>query len=145
MRTEITLTTIADFNSAIAYYLEKLPFLLSGPPNDSTLKEWVAKHEVNVHTPVFGMNWKNPDVHHITQVWSNTSGGWQGIGGSAMTRNYTTVIINNHYYLAAVFYGGRLAYLAEVDEKFRALGDLQKLPGIQDCEASLTVLYTTKR
>ena len=55
------------------------------------------------------------DVYAFPQSWSDTSLGFGGLAGQAFTSAYTTVIISN-LRIAAVYIGGRLAYLAEVDE-----------------------------
>jgi hypothetical protein len=54
-----------------------------------------------------------PGINMFRQVWGNTSGGHEGIGGSAMTDQMTYVIDlcdrdgNVTYF---VFFGGRLGY-----------------------------------
>ena len=50
-------------------------------------------------------------IHHFIQTWPSTALGFGGMGGSAMTSAYTTVVIckNN----AAIYFDGRLAYVIE--------------------------------
>lgn len=51
------------------------------------------------------------DFYVFTQIWGSTSTGFGGIGCDAMTKAYTTVIIESAYNYAAVFFGERLAYI----------------------------------
>lgn len=54
-----------------------------------------------------------PGINMFRQIWGNTSGGFEGIGGSAMTDQMTYVIDlcdrdgNVTYF---IFFGGRLGY-----------------------------------
>ena len=49
------------------------------------------------------------EVIQFHQIWGSTALGFGGIGGSAMTGAYTTIIIMFEY--AAVFFDGRFAYM----------------------------------
>lgn len=53
----------------------------------------------------------NFELYMFPQTWGDTSLGFSGIGGQAITTAYTTVIIesNSNYY--GVFFGERLAYV----------------------------------
>lgn len=53
------------------------------------------------------------------QVWGDTSLGFGGIGGQAMTTVYTTVVIDDVSGWCGVFFGERLAYIIlNPNEKF---------------------------
>ena len=49
-------------------------------------------------------------VYHFPQTWGDTSTGFGGIAGQAFTTAYTTVVIESSVN-AAVYFGGRLAYV----------------------------------
>lgn len=70
------------------------------------------------------------DVIHFPQLWGSTALGFGGIGGSAMTTAYTTVVISGEN--AAVFFNGRHCYSVEKinaafseDLKSRRMEDLK--------------------
>lgn len=48
------------------------------------------------------------ECYHFPQLWPSTALGFGGVGGSAMTTAYTTVLV--HAGKAAVFFGGQYAY-----------------------------------
>ena len=50
-------------------------------------------------------------VEVFSQVWGSTALGFDGVGGSAMTEAYTTVIVANSVYY--VYFDGRIAYKVE--------------------------------
>lgn len=59
------------------------------------------------------------DIHIFEQMWGNTSGGFEGIGGSAMTVQNTYVLIpKNFEHDCLVFFAGRFAYKVPYSEKF---------------------------
>lgn len=58
-------------------------------------------------------NW---EIKIFQQWWGNTSGGFEGIGGSALTRQMTYVIHNNID--AYVFFSGRFAYKIKINNNF---------------------------
>lgn len=85
--------------------------------------------------------WENISLHVVPQMWGNTSGGRQNIGGAAMTEAYTT-IIENKYNLAFIFYYGKISYICVMDETYKELKDNGfRLPGNKDCVHKLEVLY----
>jgi len=59
------------------------------------------------------------EVYIFEQLWGNTSGGFEGIGGSAMTTQTTYVLIPKFDHDCLVFFGGRFAYKAPYNEKFK--------------------------
>lgn len=65
------------------------------------------------------------------QVWGNTSGGFEGIGGSAMTSQRTYVFIPfDDDEKCLVFFGGRFAYHADYCEAFKEDLARQQLVGV---------------
>lgn len=63
------------------------------------------------------------DVHHFPQTWGSTALGFGGMGGAAMTKAYTTVIVCRDN--AAVFFAGRHCYSVDnINEAFKE--DLNK-------------------
>lgn len=83
--------------------------------------------------------WDQVDFHIIQQTWGNTSGGWQGIGGAAMTTDYSVIVTNKFLNVAFVYFGGRLAYICEMDERF----NLDRIKGHNECD-DLSLLYKFK-
>jgi len=61
------------------------------------------------------------ELYMFEQTWGNTSGGFEGIGGSAMTNQRTYVFIPTtatEQEECLVFFGGRFAYHAPYSETF---------------------------
>ena len=96
---------------------------------------WMAREEIIL--------WNEIDFHVVKQEWGNTSGGWGGIGGAAMTSQYTVIIENYWFGFVCVYYHGKLAYICEMDSKYQEyMGKgYGSLPGIEDCRKKLTVIY----
>jgi hypothetical protein len=88
-------------------------------------------------------HWKEVNLYVINQMWGNTSGGWEGIGGSAMTSSYTTIIENKHGEAIFVYYNGKLAYIAKSNNKLKKYSEnnFSYLPGIQTCGDVLDIIY----
>lgn len=55
----------------------------------------------------------NTTVHVFPQMWGSTALGFKGIGGSAMTTAYTTVIQVDNTELYGVFFGEEFAYFVD--------------------------------
>lgn len=90
--------------------------------------------------------WKDINLHLVSQMWSNTSCGWEGIGGSAMSSAYTLIIESKWFNLVFVYYRGKLAYICENDEKYESVKQKHfiGLPGYNSCLDKLTVIYRNK-
>ena len=91
--------------------------------------------------------WRDINTYVVRQVWGNTSGGWQSIGGAAMTADYTIVIENLIYGVIFVYYGGSLAYIAKIDDnlsKYRQT-NYSRLPGLGSCAKDLTLFYKARK
>ena len=59
----------------------------------------------------------NYKIKMFPQFWGNTSGGFEGIGGSAITKQMTYVIHDDT--LAFVFFAGRFAYKIKINSNFK--------------------------
>lgn len=57
-------------------------------------------------------------LHTFSQLWGNTSGGFEGFGGSAMTTQNTIVLVPKFTHDALVFFGGTFAYRTPVTKEF---------------------------
>lgn len=60
------------------------------------------------------------ELHTFVQVWGNTSGGFEGIGGQAMTaqRTYVFIPVYSNKEKCLVFFGDRFAYGVPYSKKF---------------------------
>lgn len=60
------------------------------------------------------------DLFTFIQMWGNTSGGFEGVGGCAMTNQRTYVFIPNGgtCEMCFVYFGGRFAYAVPFSSKF---------------------------
>lgn len=58
------------------------------------------------------------DIYIFEQLWGNTSGGFEGFGGSAMTTQTTYVLVPKFDHDCLVFFGGRFAYKVPYNTKF---------------------------
>lgn len=153
MRAEIDINEIADFTRSVSEYLRLASYY---PQLDQNQKETLAVLDARVMSKtdkgsymdqVGYRYWKEVNVHMILQGWGNTSGGWQGMGGSAMTNAYTVIIENKWFDAIFVYYGGKLAYIADAGEKlkpFRERG-FRNLPGLRECSDKLDVFYKNLR
>jgi len=62
------------------------------------------------------------ELHTFEQTWGNTSGGFEGVGGSAMTNQRTYVFVPTtatEKEECLIFFGGRFAYHAPYNEVLR--------------------------
>lgn len=150
----LEMSDMANVMLAISNYEETSNYfsqLVGGVEADSLKKYWeekIVKRTVNTWmTEAELRQWRNIDLHVISQTWGNTSYGWQTIGGSAMSANYTTIIENKWYELAFIYYGGKLAYICEMDDRYNQYkhNGYRGLPGHMDCGRNLTTLYSRKR
>lgn len=88
-------------------------------------------------------HWGNINVHIVKHMWGNTSGGWQGIGGSAITESYTVIIDSVDGDAIFVYYGGKLAYIAKNNDKLTSyrIEGYKYLPGLNSCKDTLDLIY----
>ena len=147
---QIDIQEISYITSAIADY-EQLPNIFQQMGNREQNKrltefwnEKIVKREKSTYfTENEYREWKEIELHVVPQTWGNTSGGWQGIGGAAMTKAYTVIIESLWFGFACVYYNGKLAYICEMDDKYFELikKSYNRLPGVNPHEEKLTILY----
>ena len=154
MLVNIDIQELSHITQAIAEY-EYLPNVfqqLGSREQNEKLKDFwnknIVKRETSTHFTgnEYGQ-WKEINLHVIPQTWGNTSGGWQGIGGSAMTKRYTVIIENHFYGFSCVYYNGELAYICEIDDLYKehmATG-YRTMPGMSPYKESLTIIYKKTR
>jgi hypothetical protein len=148
MRSEVNIREISSLIQSIAVYGEMASHL-----GQLGTKEQTQKMKDHFNTYVLRGNgtwggeidrrWETFDIHFFSQMWGNTSGGRQTIGGSAMTSAYTTIIENRAYGLAFIFYYGNISYICVMDDLYNAHREtgFKMMPGNRDCVEKLTVLY----
>lgn len=150
----IDIEEISNITRAISEY-EYLPNTfqyLGSKEQNERLKEFWNKNIVKRETSTYLTEseykyWKEINLHVVHQTWGNTSGGWEGIGGSAMTKTYTVVIENGWFGFACIYYGGQLAYICEMDDKYQQLisKGYSYLPGLHPYKEDLTIIYKKNR
>lgn len=150
MYNKIDIMTIAEMSMCISHY-EKLAYTFTqqvGGKDAQPLRDYwetkIVKRNVSpAMTQEERMLWSQIDLHLVNQTWGSTSCGWGGIGGAAFTTSHTLIIENHYYGIACVYYGTRLAYICEMDEKY----DVYKktgyaiLPGCDECKRELTLVF----
>ena len=80
-----------------------------------------------------------------TQVWGNTSGGFEGWGGSALTEQRTYVFINTEANRGLVFFGSTFAYSCTLTEDFLADVYKCKVCGVSTCSSKYKILEVIGR
>ena len=84
----------------------------------------VIWEDASMRTQKYGLEGRY-EYFIFEQTWGNTSGGFETIGGCAMTRQQTIVIVpRNSKERALVYFDGRFAYDVPVTDVF--LEDLKK-------------------
>jgi predicted phage tail protein len=136
------MNAVTHWESLSGYFTQ----LKTGEDKNKLVEFWntnVVKRDTSTYmTQAEYDQWCEINLHIVSQMWGNTSGGWETIGGSAMTSAYTTIIENNFYGLAAVFYNGQLAYICQIDDKWKVYSEgFRFLPGMSDCSRKLTIIY----
>jgi hypothetical protein len=150
---KVELSDMADLMKSIAdyeYLANTFTQLTSGEKREDLVKFWnekiVKRDKDTWMKPEEYKYWREINFHVIKQTWSNTSGGWESIGGSAMTDQYTVIIENQWFGFACIYYSGKLAYICEMDDKYKAYtaNSYRTLPGCYTCGKKLTVIYKGK-
>lgn len=140
MRNQIDKQEIGNFIVALAHYEGLVNYVTQLDPKQSVkLNEFYTKANI---ANIKMSEWNYINVHIVRQTWCNTSCGWQGVGGSAMSDSYTIVIENRLLKAIFVYYGSELAYIAEMDEKLDR--DYIRLPGIVSAKTRLNLIYYKK-
>lgn len=90
--------------------------------------------------------WNKINLHVVLQMWGSTACGWGGMGGAATTQSYTTVIESLEGNAIFVYYNGKLAYVAEMDDKLKPIKEhgYKYLPDISSSSKVLTTYYVNK-
>ncbi len=89
--------------------------------------------------------WNKYNLHVVMQMWGSTACGWGGMGGAAMTESYTVIIDALPLSAIFVYYNGKLAYIADSDEKmneFRNAG-FKFIPAFSDTKG-IKLFYKNK-
>lgn len=71
-------------------------------------------------------------VYTFPQTWSSTALGFGGVGGAAMTRAQTTVVVDQRNQHAVVYFASRYAYMARISRTFMNALQCQRLADCQD-------------
>lgn len=146
MRNQFDLQTAAELMAAINHYNQLPNYFtqLDTAQKDKLTEFWNKLYGGDYkRSQAAYPAWLRPNIHIVEQTWGNTSCGWQGIGGSAMSSSYTTVIENTHEDFIAVYYGGKLAYIAEYDQVLRDVRSrgFNSLPGVESAKKLLKIVY----
>ena len=143
MGLEFGIDDIATFTKTISDHFKLANYFNQLDPKQldtlNQLAEIVSQNDIS--------RWRDINTYVVRQVWGNTSSGWQSIGGAAMTSDYTIVIENLIYGVIFVYYGGRLAYIAKIDDnlsKYRQT-NYSRLPGLGSCAKDLTLFYKARK
>jgi len=78
------------------------------------------------------------NVIHFEQMWGSTALGFRGMGGSAMTSAYTTVIICKQ--IAYIYFDGIFAFSVKEDDKFREYLTKRRVPSIIEAADTLEII-----
>jgi len=156
--TEFDLRELANVTHSISHFHSLHAQLIQLASHETPIQDGLKDYwtrRVMPHTKNKSMGWLEPgyetslwrqcNIHIIIQNWGSTSGGWGGIGGAAMTDSYTTIIENKIFYIAGVYYGGRLAYLVEINDaymEYKKVGFIS-MPAM-DSTSGLKILYKSK-
>jgi hypothetical protein len=153
MMLKVEMSDMADLMKSITdyeYMANTFTQLTSAEEREPLQKFWnekiVKRDKDTWMKPEEYKYWREINFHVIKQTWGNTSGGWQGIGGSAMTNRYTVIIENQWFGFSCIYYGGKLAYICEMDDKYKVYVEkgYRGLPGCSSCRKDLTVIYKSK-
>lgn len=134
---KIDMKVMADLMTATIHHQGLINYLLQLESGNEKL---VELNNLATHIP----HWFDIDVHIVNQGWSNTSCGWESIGGSAITHDYTIVIENKRLLVSFVYYNGKLAYICKIDSKYESIG-CSSLPGYNSASKELDIIYKHKR
>ena len=146
MYNKIDIMTMANVMACLDHY-EKLSYNFTqqvGGKDGQPLRDFwetkIVKRNVSTWmTQEERERWLDIDLHLVNQIWGSTACGWGGLGGAAMTTSHTLIIENHNYGIACVYYGNRLAYICEIDDKFKKYN--YDLPGVDQCNLKLTVVF----
>lgn len=149
MRIQYDIREISNMVSSLSHYSETVHsfYQLVGEGFQEKLKtHWDNYIEPSIGKSNFDnllSTWNSIDIYQVAQMWGNGSGGWGGMGVSSMTQKYTTIIENIHFKFVFIYYDGKLAYIAEFDNKYLELikNGYNRMPARYDCQEKLTIIY----
>ncbi len=150
--TKLDIQELAHITTAISHYEQLCSYFRQLiTDNKETLQnffeELLTKYKKTWIDNEIYNDWCRIDIHVVNQNWPSTACGWGGMGGAAFTDSYTTIIENSQIDLVAVYYSGKLAYLAKNNElmnTFKAFG-YKHMPGITHAKDSLDIIYINKK
>lgn len=131
---EYNLEQITELTLAITHHRELQSYITQLEKGNKELQDLY-------NIPNRSHAWNKISVIQTIQSWSNTSCGWQSLGGCAISSAFTTVIYNKYLQGMFVYYNGKLAYIAKNDGSV----DMLNLPGMSDCGKKLNVIYKSKK
>lgn len=150
----IDLPEVGSIVQSLTHYQQLGSYLPQlDPAQRETLdKFWKERVLAHAQQPKFGEKymdgqayqyWQQVDMHVVKQHWGNTSCGWEGIGGAAMSESYTVVLENRWLKAIFVYYDGKLAYIADMDDKLKPYMEkgFHSLPGMGSVASRLTCIY----
>ena len=139
---EYTFEHLSDYTQTITFHKRLGSYLSQLELNNQELKDLHQKYVKND-------DWERFSIYQVQQGWSNTSCGWETMGGSAISADYTIIIHNLYLRVIFVYYNGKLAYIAKDDEKLEKykndLYPYKYLPGMSKCTKQLNVIYKSKK
>lgn len=138
MRMKIGIGEVAGMLSALNHHQGILSYFPQLPADKDQKVKLRSFYDERLRDTKFD-EWCDVDARFLKQTWGNTSRGWQGIGGAAISSGYTVVIENHWLHICFVYYSGELAYICEMDEKYHA--NYFKLPGYKNCKKELNIIY----
>ena len=137
--------SVSDYNKLCSVFnqmdpaqREKLNIYYDRMLQFSKDKKWMDQESLRA--------WNKINLHVVLQSWGSTACGWGGMGGAAMTNSYTTIIESIEGNAIFVYYDGKLAYVAEMDDKLKPIKQhgYRNLPDIGDSSKVLTTYYVNK-
>jgi hypothetical protein len=144
----IDIREVSDITLAVSDYQQRCSYFgqmgnKTYPQAAEFFNKLLEKYKLKYADHNFYKDWCQVDLHVVLQMWGNTSGGWEGIGGAAMSNIYTVVVENPRMGLSCIYYHGKLAYILEIDDKYREFIKARgyHFPGINSCSRTLTVIY----
>lgn len=80
------------------------------------------------------------DMVTFVQLWGNTTGGFEGFGGSALTEQRTYVFISKTTDECLVFFGSHFAYSCRASENFLSDVSNGSVCGLSSCRDKYDII-----
>lgn len=152
MRTQgIDIQEISNITAALSHFGGLASYLPQLDYKDPVLQAFCQalqdKHKVKKWYEVPFGDWDRIDFHVSLQMWGSTATGWGGMGGAAMTEQYTVVVENSYLGIAGIYWGGQLAYLVEMNVKYYDYIKTRgyNIPSRRDSGTHFDLIYASKR